>query len=330
MEGSSENSSREQPDDLDATPRTSSPIPESVSGKSSEKSFKTLGSDDSESLYYSQGALLEMDRLKNRNEYLEQENKILRLQNEQKNLTKRFGIGTGKLEADIEVANKQKVELEEENVRLNLALTQSQTDKQRQDSVQVSLETENADLRNKLAECETACEKYKSSETNLSQLLSQAESAEQKTSTALSAQIETNEKLQIKLENTENELSAAKDQSRVQLELKNEELAACEAKIFDLVKENAVLHASLDDLRKKHRNIMIRMRQKNAEIAMLETKLRTNQPVDLENQTIRQEIAMKSVEVAHCNRKIKRISDYLNTFESRIRSKSAGIKISRV
>ena len=329
MEGSSENSSREQPDDLDATPRTSSPIPESVSGKSSEKSFKTLDSDESERLYYSQGALLEMDRLKNRNEYLEQENKILRLQNEQKNLTKKFSIGTGKLEADLEVANKQKVELEEKNARLNLALTQSQTDKQSQDFVQVSLEAENADLRNQLAECETACEKYQCSETNLSQLLAQAESAKQKTATALSAQKETNEKLQIKLESTENELSAAKDHSRVQLELKNEELAACEAKIFDLDIKNSTLHASLDDLREKHQKITTRMKQQNAEISMLETKQRTNQPVDLELQIIRQEIAMKRVEVGH-NRKIKRISDYLNDFESKIRSKSAGMKISRV
>ena len=143
MDGSSENSAGEQLTNPHAFHRTSSPVPES------EKSFKTV-SDFSDSLYYSEGGLRELDRLNSRIGYLEQQNKVLGLQQKQHSLK------IGKLEDDLELAQTQKLELEKENTRLTLALTQSQADKQNQESLQAGLEANNADLQSQLADCKSA------------------------------------------------------------------------------------------------------------------------------------------------------------------------------
>ena len=99
----------------------------------------------------------------------------------------------------------------------------------------------------------------------------------------------------------------SKNETRIQIEQKNEELTAREAKIFQLGAENDTLHASLDSSKKQHLQIMNRMNHKNTE-----------------------DLLLKNLEITHYKLKIQKINDYLNTAESKIRRKSAGVKASPV
>ena len=342
MEGSSEKSAKEQSNDLNGFQRTSSPIPETLSEKSSD-SYKTQSSGVS-GIYWTRGAVQEYNNLNNRidhleteNERLKQEKKISQLEWEKQNLPKKYGIGSGKLEAELELLKKQKVELEEENARLKVDLTQSQADNQNKVFLEARLKAEIEDLQNELAECKSACQKSQSSEANLRKLLSEAEAAQEKTSTELLFENETTSCLQVKLEKSQNELLASKDQvqaTQVLVKKKNEDLSTCEAKLAILDKQNATLQAKFvkiqEELIEKQREIKREIEHKNSEIFTLQEMLRNNRPGDYDVLTIRRELAMKNYEVSTYSRKIQKIRNYLNAFESQIRSQNCGMKISRV
>ena len=144
-------------------------------------------------------------------------------------------------------------------------------------------------------------------------------------------------RLQVELENNQNELSKLKDDfkvTQVQLNEKNDEVSTCETKLSILDTQNAILQAKFVQLQEKlldkQREIKREIKHKNAEISTLQKMLRKNRPGDYDILTIGRELAMKNYEVSNYRRKIQKISNYLNAFESKIRSQYCGMKISRV